>query len=488
MKKLKYIILISLIASSSCSEFLVQEPDKQVSITEQFSTKEGVDQTINGLYKSMESLISGKYFFYADLIAGNLSFTPNKTDYIIEVPPGISIEQVYNFQDIESESDYEATYTSCYSVINEANLIIEKTAELDFLSNEEKDQIKAEALSARALGHYLVSLLYAQNYNFTPDASHLGIVYNTRTLIAGIDYPSRLEMAATYQLMKTDLEEALDLFTQNQALDYGPAYSYFNTITTQALFARIALQMNEWQTAYDYADLVIKNSGIMLMEKDSLVPQWEKPEDPVSEIILEFSAPRTSDVGTVSSSVAAEYYSYTSGSIYNEFVASSDLLNLYETGDVRGQLFLQKLLKTSIEGIISEEVYYFTKKFQDQAGTSFIRLSEMYLIRAEALARIGTDDISALSDLNVIRQRAGISALPDATDLLEEIFLERRRELTFEGHLLFDIARYKKDIVRGADCISSTCNLSYPSDFYILPIPASSVTLNENIKQNEGYY
>lgn len=488
MKNLKYIILIPFMVFSSCSEFLIQEPDKQVSITEQFSTREGVDQTINGMYKSLESLISGKYFFYADLIAGNLSFTPNRTDYIVEVPPGINIEQVYNFQDIESESDYQAVYEGSYGLINEANLIIEKTRELNFLSSGEKNQIKAEALATRALGHYIVSLLYAQNYNYTSDASHPGIVYNTRTLIAGVDYPSRVDMATTYQLMKSDLEEALYLFTQNQALNYGPSYSYFNTITTQALFARIALQMNDWQAAYDYADLVIKNSGVQLMDKDSVVSQWEKAEDPVSDIILEFSAPRTSDIGTVSSSVAAEYYSFTSSTIYNEFVASSDLLNLYETADVRGQLFLQELLKTSISGIITNKVYYFTKKFQDQAGTSFIRLSEMYLIRSEAMARIGTDDISALSDLNEIRQRAGINPLPDATELLEEIFKERRRELAFEGHLLFDIARYKKDIVRGPDCISSSCSLTYPSDYYILPIPATSVTLNENIKQNEGYY
>jgi hypothetical protein len=487
MKKIIHIILIISVIFSSCSEFLVQEPDKQVSINEQFSTQVGVNQAINGMYRDIEALISGKYFFYADLIGGNLSFSPKSKDYIIEVPPGMNIEQVYDFRDLEAASDYEGVYTDCYSLINEANLIIERTRELDFLSNEEKNQIKAEALATRVLGHYIVSLLYAQNYKYTSDASHPGIVYNTRTLIAGADYPSRIDMATTYQLMKSDLEEALNLFTQNQALNYGPSYSYFNTITTQALFARIALQMNDWQTAYDLSDLVINNSGIQLMDKDSVIAEWEKPEEPVSEIILEFSAPRDSDEGGVSSSVAHDYFSYISPTIYNEFVASSDLLSLYSINDIRGQLFLQELLKTSVSGVVSDKVYHFTKKFQDQPGTTFIRLSEMYLIRSEAMAQLGTDDVSALADLNTIRQRAGITDLPDATNLLEEIFLERRRELAFEGHLLFDIARYKKDIVRGSDCISSTCSLSYPSDYYILPIPASSVTLNENIIQNEGY-
>ena len=115
-----------------------------------------------------------------------------------------------------------------------------------------------------------------------------------------------------------------------------------------------------------------------------------------------------------------------------------------------------------------------------------MRLSEMYLIRAEANARLSNLN-SALTDLNTIRERANLLPLDMTADILENIFLERRRELAFEGHLLFDIVRYKKDINRNLGCISNSCNLSYPSNFFVLPIPASSTDLNENIQQNEGY-
>ena len=110
----------------------------------------------------------------------------------------------------------------------------------------------------------------------------------------------------------------------------------------------------------------------------------------------------------------------------------------------------------------------------------------MYLIRAEANARLNKPT-EALQDLNSIRERANLSALTATANLLEEIFLERRRELAFEGHLFFDIIRFKKDVIRDKGCLANVCNLNYPSNFFILPIPQSSIELNENIQQNEGY-
>ena len=213
----------------------------------------------------------------------------------------------------------------------------------------------------------------------------LELYISNGTLVAGVDYPSRETMSKTYELLQDDLESALSLFGPDQALNYGPDYSYFNEMTTKALYARIALQMNDWTKALEYSDFIIENSGILLMDNMSYAQEWEKPEDPVSEIILEFSAPRTSDDGTVSSSVASEYYGFETLTNYNELVASGDLLDLYDTIDIRAGLFRVELLPTSINENITERPYYFTKKFQDDPGTTCIRISEMFLIRSEAL-------------------------------------------------------------------------------------------------------
>ena len=486
MKKCKLTIITTVFVFVSCSDFLYQEPDEQISIKEQFSTSEGLGQAINGMYYSIEALVSSRYFIYADLVGGNFTFTPSKNTHVLQVNKGMGIYQVYDFQDTESESDYKAFYENAYETINQANTILEQIIEIDFLSSAKKNQIKAECLVARGYIHYLLSLLYAQNYNYTHDASHLGIVYNTKTLEVGYDFPERKTMAVTYSLIKEDLDNALLLFTEKQALAYGPDYSYFNEVTARALYAKIALQMNDWEKALEYSDWTIKNTSVFLMPDSVYISEWEKAVEPVSEVIIEFSIPHDKDEEPTSS-VGYDYFNYLNEKDYKNYVASEDLMNLYEAGDIRKNMFIEAWLPTSTYGEVSNRPYYFTKKFQDDPGTLYMRLTELYLIRSEAHARIGEDMQQALDDLNTIRKRAGIDNLKSADDILEEIFLERRRELAFEGNLFFDIARFKKDVSRKSGCLSKTCNLKYPSNYYVLPIPEKSIAMNENMKQNEGY-
>ncbi|QTE21432.1 RagB/SusD family nutrient uptake outer membrane protein [Polaribacter cellanae] len=482
MKKIPFLISILLFSFYSCSDFLEQEPDEQVSIKQQLATKEGVLQAYNGIYRDLEAILSGNFAVYADLLGGNITFTPVISNKEISIPA--KFLNTYSFNSKENKLDFETFYEDCYDLINQTNVLLENNNSFIFLSSEENNQLKAELLTVRATAHYLLTLLFAQNYNFTVDASHLGVVYNTNTVIAGVDFPARKTMAETYTLLQQDLENALQLY-QNIQLLGGLEVSYFSVISTQALYAKIALQMNDYPKALEYANKVITSSYKVLLTKNNYILEWEKTEAPVLETILEFSAPRNSS-GAVSSSLANSFFGYNSNQNYKRHVASGDLLSLYSTNDIRADLFLEQQLETEKNGNVALESYFFTKKYQVSPGTLFIRLSEIYLIRAEANARLN-NTANALADLNIIRERANLLAINNTNNLLEEIFLERRRELAFEGHLFFDIARYKKDVIRDLGCIATVCNLSYPSNFFILPIPFASVSLNQNIKQNEGY-
>lgn len=480
-KEQLYIIIFTSICLFSCSDFLVQEPDVQISINEQLSTKEGVFQVLNGIYRDIEALLSSREIVYADVQGGNITFTPASNDKLVDIPD--SIENSYEFSDQEAESDYAGYYQELYDIINQVNVVLDRFEGYTFLNSEEQNQLQAELLTIRAFAHYKVTIHYAQQYGFTADATHLGVVYNIVPLIAGVDFPSRNNLNETYNLIKTDLDSALSLYTDSQVLS-GPNYSYFNNITTQALYARIALQMNDWEQAFNFSNAVITTSGISLTSKENYILEWEFDEDPINEIILEFTAPRTSE-GNVSSSISSHFI-YNSSDNYADYVASNDLLNIYSDDDIRSNMFLEINLPTIINGFESDLPYYFTKKFQGDAGTTCIRLSEMYLIRSEANFRL-TRPNDALADLNTIRERSNLLALDNTSDILENIFLERRRELAFEGFLLFDIVRFKKDVTRDLGCLANTCNLNYPSNFFILPIPTSSTDLNEKIQQNEGY-
>jgi hypothetical protein len=485
-KIIRSVFIISLIGVFSCSSFLEQEPGSQTSITEQLSTKSGVFTALLGSFSNIESNIRAERFsIYADVLGGNLKFTPTITgNNAGQIAAPINLENVYSFQDQAITSDLESFYDANYEIANQANLILEYVDALTDANDEEKAFIKAQAYAIRGYAHYLLTLIYSQNYGFTDDASHLGIVYNTSTLTNGITYPARENLANTYQFIIEDFLSALENFSNNTFTFEGPSYSYFNPTNTQALLARVYLYKNDWQNAYNLANIIILNSGITLMPSNEYISEWEKPDSPVSEILLEFSIPRD-DGGSVGGSLS-QFFGYNSKTDYEKYVASEDLINLFEANDIRRNLFLEESLPTLINENMIDVTYYFTKKFQDNPGFVAMRLSEIYLIRAEASLELNRLD-DCKDDLNIIRQRANASLITDTNNLEEALLIERRKELCFEGHYFFDLARKQKDIVRNDGCISQTCNLSYPSPKFVLPIPQSNLNLNTNLQQNESY-
>jgi len=137
----------------------------------------------------------------------------------------------------------------------------------------------------------------------------------------------------------------------------------------------------------------------------------------------------------------------------------------YETGDKRKDYF-----------VLSGGNYYTLKHLDRFGDVPVIRLSEMYLTRAEANQR-NTTAVGAtpLSDVNAIRTRAGLPALTAVT--LADILKERRLELAFEGQFLPDVKRLQTSV--GA--------LAWNSPKLIMPIPQREMDVNKKLVQNEGY-
>lgn len=480
--------MIGLVPWVGCQDFLEQEPGSQISISEQLSNYPNVLIALNGSYMTLQEWMTGdRQALYADLLGGNITFTPassGNSKGVVGVP--FTIERAYSFGETAEENGYEGFYNEGYALIHSVNLLLEQVDALKDATPEQINQVKAECYAIRAFVHFGLVRVFGQNYTYTPDGSHPGIVYNVRTLRAGYDFPVRETVQTTYSLVLADFEKALTLYTGNNALP-GPDYSYFNAINTRSLMARVALYAGQWQRAIDRATEVIAESGLSLMTPESYVTQWAEPNAPVSEVLFELSAPIGDDGRVEAVNTAAQHFGYTSATVFSRYVASGDLLNLFEAGDVRGtDMYLMRDIETLVEDNLVGIPYYFTKKFQDNPGYPVIRLSELYLIRAEASARLELE-VAALDDLNQVRIQRGATPAPGGDNLLEEIFLERRRELCFEGHLFYDIARFHKDVVRNQGCIATLCNLSYPSDYYVLPLPKSNIDLNSNLEQNEGY-
>ena len=143
---------------------------------------------------------------------------------------------------------------------------------------------------------------------------------------------------------------------------------------------------------------------------------------------------------------------------------------------------------------------YYINKFSYQDGDPMLsspivcRWGEVILNRAEAYAHMGGKDAEALADVNVIRERAGIPAegmfaadkMHGYASALDVVLDERRLELAFEGHRLFDLTRNKRTIDRrfpGAQPWE-VVEPDYPKLQY--PIPNNEWTVS-GIEQNPTY-
>ena len=130
------------------------------------------------------------------------------------------------------------------------------------------------------------------------------------------------------------------------------------------------------------------------------------------------------------------------------------------------------------------------------ANVPVIRLSETYLIAAEAAVKTG-DNAKAIRYLGAIAQRANPSrTLEGVTVTLDDVMTERRKELVAEGHRMFDVIRNGGTVKRIDDTDSNLASTRHFAadkefnwDFYkiILPVPKAERDANPNVAQNPGY-
>ena len=118
-----------------------------------------------------------------------------------------------------------------------------------------------------------------------------------------------------------------------------------------------------------------------------------------------------------------------------------------------------------------------------QVNVPILRLAEMYLNRAEAIANgASISGATALGDLKAIADKRGATvAMPF------DIFKERRKELMFEGHIVYDYARSQKDLVRTDFDGSINKDINFPDNKWAMPIPKRELDANPNMVQNPGF-
>ena len=472
----KLVIALPLVVFSvSCGEdFLELDPILQVPVEDYLTNVDDFHAAINGAYDQMQLPdYYGRYFLLIPDIMGEdikQNASANRGKEWAE----------YNGAPTTNQNEHREFWAEIYEIINMANQMINSDFEPLPDRKEEFDNIIGQAYAVRALAHFDLVRLFAQTYVFTPGATHPGV-----PIVTEFDRearPARNTVAEVYDQVISDFERALTLLTETPSTT-----GVFSAEAVQALLSRVYLYMERYDDAEDLASAVIDSGRFELVDRDKYAAQFLDGRS--SESIFEMVFNLVDNPG------ADHLGGMYKRSGYGDYLPSRQLFALFEDDDIRGTLFVDD--DRLDDGIYADadgegkRVYKYPSEGEIIATDNLpvIRLSEVILNRAEARAKTG-NDVGALADLNLIRERAGVSELDGLSGqvLVDAILEERRRELFAEGHRIFDITRNRLDVVR-TDCTApgEACTITFPNNRFILPLPQEETDVNKVIGQAPGY-
>ena len=463
-----------------------KEPPMDPSDEWPLSTFEGIDGATAGNYRAVISWYGASFPLTFDVMCGNGMVGPVNTGRMRQEP-------AWNYTSTSTMGLWSSAYSAILGCNKVLTAIDEGKFSRDGVSDEQINNIKAENLFLRALAYFDLVRVYAQPYGYIKANGITGVEAMGVPIVLKDDLsarPSRNTVAEVYEnLIIPDLVEAERLMSDSYVR--AGVKDVVATVTKpviQALMARVYLHHEDWQLAADYATKVIKNGRFRLLSGDRFVSMWDGSVDVApqsgSEIIFEVYVSQSdgsrSDLGDYLTAPEVA-----GGAGYGDVRVSNDLINLYDATDVR----LTGLTKTNSK----YSGYRWSTKYPGKNGqlaynnVPVLRISEMYLIRSEAIYRGATvSGVTAIDDLNRVATNRNAEAY--ATVTLDNLFEESRKEFLFEGHIFFDMKRLQKSLVRtDYDLDPLTKNIDFPSYRWALPIPENDILYNNNIDQNPGY-
>lgn len=480
--KLKYYhtAALAILALSSCNEdeFLYEAPEQKQSTEITLGSIDGIKKAVAGAY----SPLSAAAWYGSDFITNCELRACNARKPIDNKWDSGRCKPGYDWS-YTSSSTMSGLWSFAYYTIANANEVLDN---VDGKADEQTvNGIKAEALFLRAISHFDLVRTFGQPYTQVDPTTSLGVPV---MLHATNGTPARNTVAEVYEQIEADLLEAEKLMPD----DYNTEGTYHQVVADykavaskeaiQALLSRVYLYMGKWQAAADYATKVINSGKFGLWNEDELTTVYnQNVASPKSgEVIFEVYGDQGNYLFSDQNWEFLMWISSPRGS--GDFGAAHDVYDLYSDEDARKKLFV-----TDPEA----GTQYWTTKYagKDNSSPSYnntilIRLSEMYLNRAEAQIKGATvDGATAQSDMTAVAKARGV-----ASEAVTErgVFTERRKELAFEGHIIYDFARFGYSLKR-EDTNATLKEIPFPNYRWAMPIPKSEIDANPNMVQNPNY-
>lgn len=432
MKSTLYtIISVSVLLTASCKDTLDTSPTTAVVDSEVYKTTDNIQTVINGTWR----YLNDTYFTYANPGYSAFMRASDSMGSDVAVTTKYGYRDSYTFAEMINDrtTRVRAFWTLLYKVIDNANNVISRVDEAEG-SQTSKDILKGQAKVLRSFAYLNLASFY--QFSYLKDKTALTApIYTEPSTTATLGNP-KASLEDIYDLIFKDLSDAVELLS---SFDRQNEKYKINIDVANGLLARAYLNVGEWELAAQSAAKARKDYTLMSESdykggfNDLQNPEWI------------WGHLQTNDQSTAS--YTFHYMDLSSpGSYYYSFMADPYFLELFDEQDIRYQLFEWEG-QTGREGFLKYDKFRFKQSLI--GDIVYMRASEMFLIEAEGYARAQQYD-KAIAALNTLRRarRASLYSEGAGTDLVDEILVERRKELWGEGFALSDIIRTQGKVSR----------------------------------------
>ncbi|MFP5079209.1 RagB/SusD family nutrient uptake outer membrane protein [Pedobacter sp. JCM 36344] len=479
MKKILLAVGTLAVLISGCKKDLTQFPYNQVETTQAFNTETDLNLAVNGMYAGLRT--SGSYFvgqwnIMADVLADNLVLNPIGR---------LSLKQPFYEWRYTGESTY-GLFQGGYTITRRANAILENVGKLP--ETAVTKDARGQALAIRALTYFDMCRAFSKTY-LNADATDFTLPYVTVTDPTIL--PGNESVQGFYDKVIADLVEAEGLINTSTA---SVAAGKINKNAVAGILSRVYLYKGDYANSIAAANRAL--TAVPSIGTLTTFPNiWT---DATSESVL-FKVRNTVIDGVNSQGV--NYYQTVGGLRKSEYLVDYSFYQLFAANDIRKTTYIATSLYA---GNNANHIIKYNGRPGLAAGVvdaKVIRTGEVLLNRMEANYRSGTIS-AAVADLVLLksnRYTGYVSTLDLAltgTSLLNEILLQRRLELAFEGDRFWNLKRLNLPVNRDAVHGERADGTGTPPVFPILavgdkrfqlPYPQVELNFNKNLKQNKDY-
>ncbi len=445
--------LLSIGVISSCKK-IVDIPDPIDTVTDHkiFQSDAQASQTINGIYAQMMLQSSKNFCFGFATIHGGLAADEFVLLSQVEFPSYVEISK--NDINPQNENSYKELWMTAYKIMYSANAILdgEAKSESTNLTVAKREELKAHAKFIRAFCLFYLTGFY-DKIPLTKSSKHNDLIKLSKS-----------SQEEVYKSIVIDLEEAIQHF---RLANLTFSKSKASELGAEALLARVYLYQKNWLKAKLHADHVITSGGLTL-DSDLRKVFTKSSNEAIFMLIKDTTNPIASITDTEYLSPYIPFYEAIPDPFEQELFLDpmmfeqiaplmfpimeigDPLMNAFEAGDLRSQIWIGHNPSPNATPYNGKKTYYankYPKTVVYPDCYSVMRLTEQYLIRAEANAQLGLFDLVE-DDLETIRHRAGLTnplVLADKDAALMAVAKERQTELFAEwGHRFFDLKRTGK--------------------------------------------